>query len=190
MRQSSNATPCVRKLARGFTVRLRCARVIEQQDCTAPPGVPPETPSYETRKQVKRCSHRGCKRVAGLGVDVCPGHRRRKAITAKRPKVAPPAPLEVDADQWRADPEGYARWRGLGKRGPRSRAGTDEQDLIDAINSLVCGRTGLALAHTDAVKELGRLRHRAAIDAALGQLELAARFIAEVVQRNRSSGRL
>lgn len=88
------------------------------------------------------------------------------------------------SDPFRRDNDGWARYRGKGKRGAPPQADIDADDLASALSELERGRQALIYAHSEPVKKIGRHAHRDAKAAAAGILALAAGFIAEVVQRN------
>lgn len=106
-------------------------------------------------------------------------------IRTNRVKPTTAVDASVDqGDQWRRDASGWERYRGKGHRGAPSAAINDDQDLRAAVEELERGRIALAYAHSDAVRQLGRISRRNARDAAAAILAMAARFITEVVERN------
>lgn len=92
--------------------------------------------------------------------------------------------VNTPGDQWRRDGDGWARFRGKGKRGAPPAAQNDEADLTEALKSLEKGRHALAYAHSAEVKELGPIQRKAARAAAASILAHAARFIDDVVDRH------
>ncbi len=111
---------------------------------------------------------------------------------AKRPEriTVGDVHVEVDAtrgDQWRKDGDGWKRYRGKGKRGPAGAAVNDEQDLKDAEKALESGRKALAYARSAEVAGMPRIQRTGVKNEALGYLALAARFLDEVVDRNKQS---
>jgi hypothetical protein len=110
----------------------------------------------------------------------CPGC----VIKADRVKPSTGIGHSVGHDEWRRDSSGWERYRGKGHRGAPSAAINDDQDLRSALDALERGRQSLAYAHSDEVRQLGRISRRSARDAAAAILAMAARFIFEVVERN------
>lgn len=93
--------------------------------------------------------------------------------------------VATTADPWRKDGDGWARYRGKGRRGAPGAAINDAQDLGSALDAFEKGRHALIYARSAQVQALGRIARRDALSAALSQLALAARFIDEVVDRNK-----
>ena len=87
-------------------------------------------------------------------------------------------------DQWRRDANGWERFRGKGHRGAPPASVNDDQDLMSALGQLEKGRHALLYAHSPEVKAVGRHKQRDARAAAAAMLALAARLVAEVVERN------
>ena len=88
-------------------------------------------------------------------------------------------------DQWRPDNDGWKRYRGKGRRGAPGAVANDAQDLASAFDELERGRVALLYARSPKVAELGRIQRKDALEAAAAVLELAGKFIAEVVDRAR-----
>lgn len=147
------------------------------------------------RARVNRVKRMSAKRVRAKRLDagqciqcatpsrtsLCPGC----VIRTDRVKSTTAVDQNVDqSDQWRRDASGWERYRGKGHRGAPSAAINDDQDLRAAVEELERGRIALAYAHSDAVRQLGRISRRNARDAAAAILAMAARFITEVVERN------
>jgi hypothetical protein len=87
-------------------------------------------------------------------------------------------------DQWRRDGDGWARFRGKGKRGAPPQIVSDSQDLDMALSTLERGRKALVYAHSPEVKERGRVQRKGAMNEAAAIIALAARILDEVVDRN------
>lgn len=87
-------------------------------------------------------------------------------------------------DQWRRDANGWARYRGKGRRGAPTAAANDDQDLESALDALVKGRKALAYARSPAVRAMPRIQRNGVMGAATSLIALAARFLDDVVERN------
>lgn len=88
------------------------------------------------------------------------------------------------ADPFRRDNDGWKRYRGKGRRGPRAAGVTDEADLRDAEKALEAGRLALAYARSPEVKAMPRIQRAGVKQEAVAKLALSAGLLAEVVQRN------
>lgn len=89
----------------------------------------------------------------------------------------------VVADPFRKDGDGWARYRGKGRRGAPMASVDDDQDLERAIGHVTRGREAMAYARSPEVTKLGRIQQAGAMRAALAELLLAARFLESVVDR-------
>lgn len=89
------------------------------------------------------------------------------------------------SDPWRKDGDGWARYRGQGRRGAPTAATNDEQDLHAALETFERGRAALAYAYSPEVAALPRIQRRSVRDEATALLALAARFLDDIVERNR-----
>lgn len=94
----------------------------------------------------------------------------------------------ADGDRWRADANGWQRYRGRGRRGKPPAGANDDLDLRYALDAIERGKAGLVYARSDAVKALPRVQRREAMLAAIAHLELASRFLDEVVDRGKRGG--
>lgn len=92
------------------------------------------------------------------------------------------------ADPWRADNDGWSRFRGRGKRGAPPAQATDDSDLASALDAFEKGRAALLYARSPEVQVLGRIQKRSAMIEATSWLELAARFIDDVTDRCKPKG--
>lgn len=90
-------------------------------------------------------------------------------------------------DKFRADANGWKRYRGRGRKGPPSIAAQDEHDLAAAAAQLERGREAARYARSAAVTALPRIQRVAAHSAAADELALAARLAGEVVDRLRGA---
>lgn len=104
------------------------------------------------------------------------------------PSIAAQKPGQNQGDQWRADGDGWARYRGKGQRGAPGAAVNDEQDLASAADALEKGRIAMRYARSPQVLALPRIQRRGALNEAIAQLALAARFLDDVVERNSDDG--
>lgn len=130
-----------------------------------------------------RCAE-GCgRRTRRHRCEVC--SIRYGAIPAKKVEQRVDNGAPSASDQWRADPDGFKRYRGRGRRGAPATGVNDERDLADALDALTKGREGLEYARSPLVQALPRIQRRDAINAATSLLALAARFIDDVVDRNK-----
>lgn len=82
------------------------------------------------------------------------------------------------------DRDGRVRYRGRGVRGRQSVASLDEKDLEDAAEHMQRGRDGKTLLAT-AFLSLPRIQREGAEGAWLSEIELAYRFLGEVLVRHR-----
>ena len=113
----------------------------------------------------------------------CPGCRVLDGTNLPTMGVA--TGVAADGDQWRRDNDGWKRFRGKGRRGAPGAAANDEQDLSAAFDELARGRAALIYARSARVAELGRIQRKDALEAAAAILDLATKFIADVVDRAR-----
>lgn len=126
------------------------------------------------------CLTCGTPRKLGQKCVVCVARR-----TDRIPDEAVNASVNVNpADPFRRDNDGWRRYRGKGRRGPRAASVGDEQDLRDAEKQLEAGRKALAYARSPEVQAMPRIQRAGAKSAAVAHLALAAGFVADVVARN------
>lgn len=104
-------------------------------------------------------------------------------------RVASGVDAAPQSDQWRKDNDGWARYRGKGRRGAPAAGVNDEQDLRDAEKALEAGRKALAYARSPEVQALPRIQRASVRREATAFLAHAARFLDEVVERNEPKGR-
>lgn len=135
-----------------------------------------------------KCTQCGTPRKPGQRCVVC---------RARRCRIAPDDAVDnkvdsggsAQSDQWRKDNDGWARYRGKGRRGAPAAGVNDEQDLRDALKALVAGQKALAYARSPEVQALPRIQRASVRREAAAFLAHAARFLDEVVERNEPKGR-
>lgn len=88
------------------------------------------------------------------------------------------------ADPFRRDNDGWRRYRGKGRRGPRAAGVTDEADLRDALKLAEDGRKALAYARSPEVQAMPRVQRAGVKQEGAAKLALAAGLLADVVARN------
>lgn len=86
---------------------------------------------------------------------------------------------------WRADSDGWVRYRGRARRGPPEIGTLDGQDLDYAADAIGKAKAGFELTRTAAVTSLPRIQREAADREWLAYLDLAERFFDEVRARHR-----
>jgi len=133
-----------------------------------------------------KCGGCGTPRAPGKRCGVCVVRRKRVPDDGVNGEVNGNEP--AGGDPWRKDGDGWARYRGQGRRGAPTAATNDEQDLHAALETFERGRAALIYARSPEVEALPRIQKRSVRDEAAGLLALAARFLDEIVDRNRSKG--
>lgn len=116
----------------------------------------------------------------------CPVHRiAHDQVSSEWSKTRSSA--QPGADQWRRDNDGWARFRGKGRRGAPGAAANDEQDLSSAKATMERGAAALRYARSPEVQALPRIQKKGAMAEAVAILELAARFLDDITMRNGGS---
>lgn len=136
------------------------------------------------KKQCKRC---GGKRLSGE--DHCAkcllavGEIEKKArLACHKTRDKKSDRIEINTS---IDKDGRSRYRGQGRRGRQSVAAIDATDLAYAADALKRGTDGLAYAGSPTVAALPRIQRDDLKLASLGEVQLAYRFLGDVLARHR-----
>lgn len=113
----------------------------------------------------------------------CPGCAILDGVTLPTGSVSASV-VTTHGDQWRRDNDGWARYRGKGRRGPPPVQVNDDSDIASAMAAIDRGRAALVYARSVEVAQLGRITRKDALQAALSILAHAARFLEDLVDRN------
>lgn len=142
------------------------------------------------KKQCARCGRPSPDRYECVR---CLSKLGRAPLPTPDPTLDPAAPIShraVHASaraelEWKVEGDGRRRRRGRGRgsRGHPSRAQEDATDLLGLHMEIERAQVAFAHYHSPEVQELPRIQRAAALEAALGHLELAERFRAVLVDR-------